>query len=59
MEPYDEGVLRLLLSALRASNNRRDLQRAYKSAQQRFLEVDVELPESWQEFLDADRNSQR
>ena len=54
MEPYDEDVLRLLLSALRASNNRRDLQRAYKSAQQRFFEVDVELPDSWQEFVDAD-----
>ena len=53
MEPYDEDVLRLLLSALRASNNRRDLQRAYSSAQQRFSEVDVQLPDSWQEFVDA------
>ena len=54
MEPYDEDVLRLLLRALRASNNRRDLQRAYASAQQRLLEVDVQLPDAWQEFVDAD-----
>ena len=53
MEPYDEDALRLLLSALRASNNRRDLQRAYTSAQQRLLEVDVQLPDSWQEFVSS------
>ena len=51
MEPYDEDVLRLLLGALRTSNNRRDLQRAYRSAQQRLLEVDVRLPDSWLDFL--------
>lgn len=53
MEPYDADSLRLLLQALRASNNRRDLLRAYKSAQQRFLEVGVELPDSWQGFVSS------
>lgn len=53
MEPYDADALRLLCRALRASNNRRDLQRAYTSAQQRFLEVGVEIPDSWQEFVSS------
>ena len=51
MEPYDENALRLLLRALRASNNRRDLARAYEAARGKFLEVDAELPELWQTFL--------
>ena len=53
MEPYDADSLRLLLRAFRASNNRRDLLRAYRSAQQRFLEVGVELPDAWQEFVSS------
>jgi DNA-binding SARP family transcriptional activator len=53
MEPYDEDALRLLLRALRASNNRRDLVRAYESAREKFSEVEAALPDSWQTFLAA------
>jgi DNA-binding SARP family transcriptional activator len=51
MEPFEERALRLLLRALRASDNRRDLARAYDAARSRWLEVGVHLPESWQRFI--------
>jgi DNA-binding SARP family transcriptional activator len=51
MEPYDEDALRTLLKALRSSNNRRDLTRAYAAGRARLLEVGVTLPESWQVFV--------
>jgi AAA ATPase domain len=50
-EPYDVAALRLLCSALHQNQNRRDLARVYADAQQRMLEVDEELPGSWQAFL--------
>jgi Bacterial transcriptional activator domain len=53
MEPYDLEALRLLLQALRASNNRRDLVRAYAAAREKFLEVGTVLPEVWADFVNG------
>jgi hypothetical protein len=52
-EPYDLAALRLLCRALHQVQNRRDLARVYREAQQRMLEVGEEIPERWQDFLDV------
>jgi hypothetical protein len=50
-EPYDTDALTVLLTALRQTENRRDLARVYAAARARLLEVGEHLPESWQVFL--------
>ena len=52
-EPYDVGVLALVLEALRACGNHRSLRRLYLEASLRWAEVGEELPDHWADFLKA------
>ena len=52
-EPYDVGVLALVLEALRACGNHRSLRRLYLEASLCWAEVGEELPDHWADFLKA------
>ncbi len=50
-DPYSQFHLRLTLSALKASDQRKTVQRLYDEARDRMGEVGEVLPERWQDFL--------
>ena len=52
-EPYDVGVLALVLEALRACGSHRSLRRLYLEASLRWAEVGEALPDHWADFLKA------
>lgn len=52
-DPYDVGVLALVLEALRACGNHRSLRRLYLEASLRWAEVGETLPDHWADFLKA------
>jgi len=50
-DPFDESALRLTLTALRRMGNHRSLARLYVHAREQHLDLGVEWPERWQDFL--------
>ncbi|MDB5046779.1 MAG: hypothetical protein JWQ08_2829, partial [Deinococcus sp.] len=53
MDPYDQAALHLTLKALRAGQDHRSLNRLYRQARERLLDVGERLPERWADFLAA------
>ncbi|MFB9994432.1 tetratricopeptide repeat protein, partial [Deinococcus oregonensis] len=53
MDPYDQAALHLTLKALRAGQDHRSLNRLYKQARERLLDVGERLPDRWADFLAA------
>lgn len=50
-DPYNLSYLRLTVSALRASDNHKSLNRLYSEARDRMMEVGEVLPQRWHDFL--------
>ncbi len=52
MDPYNQGSLKLLCSALKTSSNYKSLAREYQKSRIRLLEVGETLPPTWNDFLE-------
>jgi len=53
MDPYNQGNLKLLCMALKASGNYKSLARDYQKGRARLLEVGEILPATWADFLES------